>query len=135
MSDILTIEHRVGTVESDVRDLRERVGVVEDDSDGHETALVKISTWRDGNGARGAEARLQEVEKGVTLLKECLGASQTDEAIERIASAAARSIVKGARDRDKTTVERVKAVAAILSPILSAGALIAAAVIAAVAAS
>ncbi len=31
MSDILTIEHRVGTVESDVRDLKERVGVVEED--------------------------------------------------------------------------------------------------------
>ena len=134
MSDILTIEHRVGTVESDVRDLRERVGVVEDDSDGHETALVKISTWRDGNGARGAEARLQEVEKGVILLKECLGASQTDEAIERIASAAARSIVKGARDRDKTAVEKMKAVGALLGPILSATALVAAAIIAAVAA-
>ena len=134
MSDILTIEHRVGTVESGVRELKERVGVVEDDCDGYSTGLLKMATWRDGNGAKGAEARLQEVEKGVTLLKECLGASQTDEAIERIASAAARSIVKGARDRDKTAVEKMKAVGALLGPILSAGALIAAAIIAAVAA-
>ena len=129
MSDILTIEHRVGTVESDVRDLKERVGVVEEDCDGYSNRLLKAETWRDGNGARGAEARLQEVEKGVTLLKECLGATQTDAAIERIASAAARSIVKGARERDKTMVEKVKAVAAILSPVCAAAAVILAAIL------
>lgn len=134
MADIIVLDSKVVALESDVKEIQHDLISLDEECTSHSDRLLHVELWKNGNGARGAEARLQGVEHDVLTLKECLGESKTDEAIERIASAAARSIVKGARDRDKTVVEKVKAFAAILSPILSAGALIAAAIIAAVAA-
>ena len=134
MADIAILEHEVGALKNDVRDMKESLEDLDEACTSHSDRLLHVEVWQNGNGAKGAEVRLQGVEHDVLTLKECLGASQTDEAIERIASAAARSIVKGARDRDKTAVEKMKAVGALLGPILSATALVAAAIIAAVAA-
>ena len=131
MADIIVLEHQVSALESDVKDVRDKLEDLDDASTSHSDRLLNVELWKNGNGARGAEVRLQGVEHDVLTLKECLGASQTDEAIERIASAAARSIVKGARDRDKTVVEKVKAVSSILSPILAALAVVLAAVLSA----
>ena len=134
MADIIVLEHQVSALESDVKDIQKDIKRLDCESGEQSDRILVAEQWRNGNGARGAEARLQGVEHDMLALKECLGASKTDEAIERIASAAARSIVKGARDRDKTVVEKMKAVGALLGPILSATALVAAAIIAAVAA-
>jgi len=124
MADIV-LDNRLTVLEGGVRDLRERVSVLDDDVDGYSTRILKVETWKDGNGARGAERRLQEVEDDVVKLKECFGASSTDAAIERIASAAARSIVKGAREKDMTVVAKLRAMGPLLTGI---AALVAAAV-------
>ena len=116
MADIV-FDNRIATVEGHIKDLREQVSVLDDDNDGYSNRILKIETWRDGNGAKGAEKRLQEVEDDVVKLKECFGASSTDEAIERIASAAARSIVKGAREKDMTTVAKMRAMGPLLTGI------------------
>ena len=134
MADIIVLEHQVNALESDVKDIQKDIERLDGESGEQSDRILRFESWKTGNGARGAEARLQEVEHGVAVLKECLGETKTDEAIERIAAAAARSIVKGARERDKTMVEKMKAVGALLGPILSATALVAAAIIAAVAA-
>lgn len=130
MADIV-IDNRLTAVEADVKEVSGRVDDVEELSTAHSDRIYALEYWRNGNGAKGAEARLQEVEKGYVVLKECLGADKSDEAIERIAAATARSIVKGARERDRTVVEKVKAVSALLSPILAALAVVLAAVLSA----
>jgi hypothetical protein len=114
MADIV-LDNRLATLEGCARDLKERVSVLDDDNDGYSTRLLKVETWKDGNGAKGAEKRLQEVEDDVVKLKECFGASSADDAIERIASAAARSIVKGAREKDMTTVAKMRAAGPLLT--------------------
>lgn len=129
MADIIVLDNKVVALENDVRDIRHELEDLDDSCVSHSDRLLHFELWKNGNGARGAEARLQGAEHDVLALKECLGASKTDEAIERIASAAARSIVKGARERDKTTVEKVKAVAAVLSPVCAAAAVILAAIL------
>ena len=138
MPELIILESRVGAVEEDIRDIRVcqkeyagRLDELEDDGISRSDRLLNLEIWHKGNGARGAEARLQGVENDIMTLRECLGASKSEEAIERIVAATARSIVKGARDRDRTAVEKIKAVAAILGPICAAVAVIIAAIVAA----
>jgi len=114
MADIV-LDNRIATLEGCTRELKERVSVLDEDNDGYSTRLLKVETWKDGNGARGAETRLQEAEVEIVKLKECFGASSADDAIERIASAAARSIVKGAREKDMTTVAKMRAAGPLLT--------------------
>jgi hypothetical protein len=124
MADIV-IDNRLGSLESDVKEVRDQVDDLEDACTSHSDRLLNIEIWKRGNGARGAEARLQEVENDVVKLKECFGASSSDDAIERIASAAARSIIKGAREKDMTTVAKLRAMGPLLTGI---AALVAAAI-------
>jgi hypothetical protein len=124
MADIV-IDNRLGSLESDVKEVRDQVDDLEDACTSHSDRLLNIEIWKRGNGARGAEARLQEVENDVVKLKECFGASSSDDAIERIASAAARSIIKGAREKDMTTVAKLRAMGPLLTGV---AALVAAAV-------
>ena len=124
MADIV-LDNRLGSLESDVKEVRDQVDDLEDACTSHSDRLLNIEIWKRGNGARGAEARLQEVEDDVVKLKECFGASSTDAAIERIASAAARSIIKGAREKDMTAVAKLRAMGPLLTGI---AALVAAAI-------
>ena len=124
MADIV-IDNRLGSLESDVKEVRDQVDDLEDACTSHSDRLLNIEIWKRGNGARGAEARLQEVENDVVKLKECFGASSSDDAIERIASAAARSIIKGAREKDMTAVAKLRAMGPLLTGI---AALVAAAI-------
>jgi len=137
MAELIILETRVGAVEDNVRDIRAlqkeyagRMEELEDDGASRSDRILNLEIWHKGNGARGAEVRLQGVENDIMTMRECLGASKSEEAIERIVAATARSIVKGARERDRTVVEKIKAVAAILSPICAAAAIVIAALIA-----
>ena len=130
MANSIVLENKVETIAIEVKDLGDRVDELEDAGSSRSDRLLNLEIWHKGNGARGAEIRLQGVEKDVMMLRECLGASKSEEAIERIVAATARSIVKGARERDRTLVEKIKAVAAILSPICAAAAIVIAALIA-----
>ena len=124
MADIV-IDNRLLSLEGDVKDVEDRIETMDDRCVRHSDRLYAVEIWKNGNGAKGAEARLQEVEGEVVKLKECFGASSTDAAIERIASAAARSIVKGAREKDMTVVAKLRAMGPLLTGI---AALVAAAV-------
>jgi len=121
MADIV-IETRLAAAEADLKDHEKRLDELDGRDDAHSDRILSLEHWRNGNGARGAEARLQYVEGEMEELRGCLGASKTDEAIERIAAAAARSIVKGARERDRTAVEQVKAWAPYFAALCGLGA-------------
>lgn len=131
MADIVVLGHEVDALKNDTHNVNVRIDKLDDACTLHAKRLYALEIWKNGNGARGAEARLQGVEHDVSVLKECLGATQTDETIERIAAVAARSVIKNARERDRTTVEKLKAAAALISPILAAAAVVIAAIIAA----
>jgi dGTP triphosphohydrolase len=116
MADIILLESKVDAIGSDVKDIKDRVDDLEDCGVSRSDRLLNLEIWKRGNGAKGAEDRLQlqeaktmETERAIAAMKECLQRAQSDEAIERIASAAARSIVTNARDRDKTTVAKLRA--------------------------
>lgn len=124
MADIV-FDNRLKVVEGDVKDIKDRMEDLEDVGISRSDRLLNLEIWKRGNGAKGAEARLQEAEVEIVKLKECFGASSADDAIERIASAAARSIVKGAREKDMTTVAKMRAA----GPLLTGAAALVAAIV------
>lgn len=71
-----------------------------------EQRVDRLEYWRNGNGAKGAEARLQEVEK---WKEEFVTQEAVTGIISDAAKAAAHQIVNNARSRDKTVTERIKA--------------------------
>jgi hypothetical protein len=78
-----------------------------------EVRLVRLEHWRDGNGARGAEERLQEVEQAVRQAE--LRHQGEDIGIKQMVAeqlAALRSeILALVQRRDRAAVERLKAFA------------------------
>jgi hypothetical protein len=109
MADIVILESKVDVLTKDVHEVRDRVDELEDDGASRSDRLLNLEIWKRGNGAKGAEVRLQEAESAMVLMKECLQRAQSDEAIERIAAAAANGVISNARNRDKTTVAKLKA--------------------------
>ena len=71
----------------------------------------RMEIWKDGNGARGAESRLQEVEGILASVKSCIDKVSSDESISRIARAAVVGVIDNAKKRDMTVVSKVKAFA------------------------
>jgi hypothetical protein len=76
-----------------------------------EKRVLKIESWKNGNGARGAEVRLQDVENDVLELKGKCVTYMTDEATEKMVQAAFRGFVAAAQNKDKTAVAKIKAFA------------------------
>lgn len=125
MSDHIALEARIDTVETAAKEIRDRVDGLEDDSASHSDRLLNIEIWKRGNGARGAEDRLQETERAMASLKDCLREAQSDEEISKIATAAARGIIHDARQRDKTFVAKLR----VLGPLLTGIAALVAAIV------
>jgi uncharacterized protein (DUF305 family) len=75
--------------------------------------IQSLNQWRKGNGAKGAEDRLQSVEEGMKEIRVGI----TDGDISKIALAASSLIVGTARDRDRTFVMKLKAVGPIVAAI------------------
>lgn len=119
--DIRRVEEGHGGLRADYDDLDERVTE-------HGERISKLEQWRNGNGARGAEARLQEVEECGRSLKEQLSGLKAGDVIKAIATETAQAVIANARGRDKTAVARLKAA----GPILAGLAALVAAVLSAV---
>jgi hypothetical protein len=116
MADIILLESKVDAIASDVKDVKDRVDDLEDGGASRSDRLLNLEIWKRGNGAKGAEDRLQlqeaksmDTERAITAMKECLQRAQSDETIERIATAAANGVISNARSRDKTTVAKLRA--------------------------
>jgi hypothetical protein len=117
MSDIA---FRVGHVEEDIRDHKARLEEHEDRLINGADAINRIDQWRNGNGAQGAEARLQCVEE-VTYeiqkirIPERLNLAEADiVALQRVADGkiadAVSATMKTTLDaRDRTAIAYIKA--------------------------
>jgi hypothetical protein len=125
MADVIVLDNRIGAVEGAVKELKDGVSALDDACDSHSDRLLNLEIWKRGNGAKGAEDRLQATETTMASLKECLRSAQSDEAIERIATAAANGVIASARTRDKTTVAKLRA----LGPLLTGAAALLAAIV------
>lgn len=130
MPELEILKNRVNGLEKTVDEVKGTVSEVEDKVISTSDRLSHVEIWKDGNGARGAEARLQGLEGDIEDVKECLGMSHTEEAIERIASLTARAVVKNARERDRTAVERMRAWGPIIAALCAAVSAIVVAIIA-----
>jgi hypothetical protein len=132
MADIILLESKVDAVTVDVKDIKDRVDELEDEGSCRSDRLLNLEIWKRGNGAKGAEDRLQaqeaksmETERAITALKECLQRAQSDETIEKIATAAANGVISNARNRDKTTVAKLRA----MGPLMTGAAALVAAIV------
>jgi len=118
MSDAI----RPQDLKEQVDELKIKVSACEDCGDSVSGRVVKLEYWRDGNGAKGAEERLQAVEEGVKIM--IGGTAITKEQIDLIGESAAFHIVRSARDKDKTTISKVKAFAPIVVAIITTAGMI-----------
>jgi hypothetical protein len=119
---------RVDHLEEQHGEHKEKLDEIEDRLDTHSTALQRLSIWRDGNGSKGAEVRLQDVETILTAMKTCVDRVTSEDGIARIAQAAVKGVITNAQNRDRTVVSKVRAWA----PWFAAGCALAASVVAAV---
>lgn len=111
---------RVDRIEEDIKDHQVQLDETHDRLDVQSDTIQSIEQWRKGNGAQGAEARLQCVEEAaVKLAEERIGprlniAEADIQALQKIAdgklTAVVGETVKSALDaRDKTAIAYVKA--------------------------
>ena len=110
MSDITVLEIKIDNIASDVKDIKTDLETIEDVQDAMSATVDHIEQWRRGNGAKGAELRLQEVEKTTMEVKNCMERVASDERIEQIAAAAVKGIVGNAKLRDKTFVAKLQSI-------------------------
>jgi predicted NBD/HSP70 family sugar kinase len=111
MSDIAVIGIEVANLKDKCEETYRTVGGLEDECSNLSDRIHAGEIWRNGNGAKGAEARLQTVEKEMSDIKTCVEKVASDEGIARIAREAARAVVSNARDKDRTLISKVKAFA------------------------
>jgi hypothetical protein len=74
-----------------------------------EKRIVKIESWKNGNGAKGAEQRLQIVEEFMSDMKLEKTHFMTDEATDKMVQAAVSGFISAAQNKDKTFVAKVRA--------------------------
>ncbi len=107
--DLALLSHKIDEARLDIVDLVKDVESVDDRITGFSDRLNDVEYWKNGNGGRGAEVRLQEVEDTVQTLLRISSASRPDDEIQRIAKVTATTIVENAREKDRTAVARVRA--------------------------
>jgi hypothetical protein len=104
------LEVRLENVAGDCTELAKRVDAMETIQDDLSDRLYKQEYWRDGNGARGAEARLQDVEKAAAELP---GIKADLAVVKLVADAKLEGIegmfTKTLDARDKTVLAYIKA--------------------------
>ncbi|MFA5376856.1 MAG: hypothetical protein WC455_13990 [Dehalococcoidia bacterium] len=102
MSDIaIRVEH----LEESDSERKSKLEEVENRLDAHSSEIQRLAIWRDGNGAKGAEARLQCVEEKL----EDLPAIKSDLAVVKLVADAKLSSIEDAVGRaldrrDKTVL-------------------------------
>lgn len=139
MADEAIIDIRLGNIERDCSEIKADVGKIDERLDRHAEWINTLDHWYRGNEAKGAEARLQCVEEyAAELAKANLRmrmnvAEANIEVLRGIADAKLVTIRDMLNEtlnaRSKTTVERMKAWGALLTPILAAAAVVLAAVL------
>jgi len=128
MADIVVLDIKVSNLEDRCKETVSRVDAIEEIVDVRGDRIRSLEIWKNGNGARGAEMRLQDVEGILASVKSCIDKVSSDENIARIAQIAAKGVVDNARTKDRTVVSKVKAFA----PYFAAACAMIAAVLAAV---
>jgi hypothetical protein len=105
VADVLS--EKLGRCEDECEELKRNVEAVNDRSDSISDRVLGLEYWRNGNGSRGAEARLQTVEGIVADIP----AMRADiEVVKIVADAKIERAIKGVMDkRDKTVIAYVKA--------------------------
>jgi hypothetical protein len=115
MTDIAMLDIKVANLEEKCEETRGTVRGLEDECSQLSDRTHALELWRNGNGARGAETRLQSVEADMTDVRKCIENGASDDTISKIASAAAMAIVNKARDKDRTTVAKIRAAGPIIA--------------------
>ena len=127
MADIAVLDIKVANLEEKCEETVDRVGAIEEIVDKRGDRIHSLEIWRNGNGARGAEARLQIMESDMVHLKACIENVASDESIAKIAQVAVKGIIENARNKDRTLVNKAKAFA----PYFAAGCALVAGLVAA----
>lgn len=120
MADEAIINIRFDTLAKDCEETKCRVSEAEDAIAGLSDRTRSLEYWRNGNGASGAEERLQAVEDGLLYysrerIPQRLNCVEADmAAVQRIADHAIEHGVRGAVNdtldkRDKTAIAKIKA--------------------------
>lgn len=110
MADAI-LDIKIDNLEKDCAETNGIVRGLENECSDLSDRTHRLEFWRDGNGAKGAEARLQGVEVNIVKLSACVEKVSSDETIARIAQVAVKEVIGGARNRDRTTISKVKAFA------------------------
>jgi hypothetical protein len=119
MADVVL---RIDHLEETVKEHKSRLDELDCRSDTHSDAIQSIDQWRKGNGAKGAEDRLQCVESkvydfAVERLPERVSLAEADIlALQKIADgkiedAVSSSVKKTMDARDRTAIAYIKAFA------------------------
>jgi hypothetical protein len=124
MADIAVIEIEVANLSERCSETYRTARGLEDECSELSDRTHALEMWRNGNGAKGAEARLQAVETDVSDVKSCIERVASDESIARIAKEAVKGVINNARDKDRTLVSKAKAFA----PYFAAGCMLVATV-------
>lgn len=111
MSDIVVLQSQITILEKNHESLKDDVRELSDTTARIEDRVRDVEHWQDGNGAKGAEARLQAVEDYMTEVKACVTKAMAPDAIMAIAREAAKAVVTNARDKDRTAISKVRAFA------------------------
>lgn len=120
MADEAIINIKFDTLEKDCEETKGRMTEAEDAIEGLSERTRSLEYWRNGNGATGAEERLQAVEDGLLYysrerIPQRLNCVESDmAAVQRIADHAIQNGVQGAVNetldkRDKTAIAKIKA--------------------------
>lgn len=120
MADEAIINIKFDTLEKDCEETKGRMTEAEDAIEGLSERTRSLEYWRNGNGAAGAEERLQAVEDGLLYysrerIPQRLNCVEADmAAVQRIADHAIQNGVQGAVNetldkRDKTAIAKIRA--------------------------
>ena len=140
MSDIAVMQIKIDNLDSCSKKATERLDEHDNLLDSHSSRIQSLEQWRQGNGARGSEERLQCVELYTAELNKAnlrprLNLAESDiKALQRIADSAIMEGVHTAVNetmdkRDKTAIAKIKAWGPIVAALCALGAAMAAALV------
>ena len=111
MADPVVNSLRIDNLEGDCKEIVRRVDGLDDECAEMSDRIHAGEMWRNGNGARGAEVRLQLVEAEIDKVTKCIDKVASDESIAKIASVAVKGVIDNAKNRDRTVISKAKAFA------------------------
>ena len=118
MADAITL--RVGNCEDECEELKKRVDANDERLDDTSDRVLSLEYWKKGNGARGAEIRLQDTEAGLRRIEDIDASPRLNvleaeiKTLQNIADAKITEVVTASVHealnlRDKTAIAYLKA--------------------------